>query len=183
MAGLARAFLAVVPPPPVLDAIETLLDRPRSSRFKWTRREQWHVTLQFYGRVRDAAELVRALEAAVAARRPVPMQLRGGGAFPTAARARVFWLGVDDGDALAHLHDAVVGATGRFVGRRDREPFHPHLTLARVTSATDLVADVDALAGVPVGQPWTATDLVLMESETRRGGAVHTEVARVELGG
>ncbi len=51
--GLKRAFLAIVPPSEVLDAIDGLLERPKSSRFVWTRRDQWHFTLQFYGRVAD----------------------------------------------------------------------------------------------------------------------------------
>jgi 2'-5' RNA ligase len=183
VAGLARAFLAVVPPPEVLDAVDALLDRPRTSRFRWTRREQWHVTMQFYGRVADPDALATALVGAAAARPPARLQLRGGGAFPSARRAQVYWLGVDDGDALAHLHEAVMDATGQLVARRDRVAFHPHLTLARLTSKLDLTADVDALAGVPVGPPWTATEMLLMESETRREGAVYTEVARVPLGG
>jgi 2'-5' RNA ligase len=113
----------------------------------------------------------------------VRLQLRGGGAFPTPRRATVYWLGVDDGDALAFLHEAVMDATLGFVSRRDRVPFHPHLTLARLRSKLDLTADVDALAGAPIGPPWTATDVHLMESRTERGGAVYTEIARIALGG
>ena len=59
----------------------------------------------------------------------------------------------------------------------------PHLTLARLKRATDLTADVDVLAGALVGVPWTVTELLLLESETRRGGAVYTEQGRFKLGG
>jgi len=183
--GLSRAFLAIVPPPEVLDVVEALLDRAHAaSRFKWTRRAQWHVTMQYYGRVGDADALASTLVAACATRPPVTLRLRGGGAFPAPKRAAVYWLGVeDDDDALAFLHEAVIETTVGFVSRRDRTPFHPHLTLARLSSKLDLTADVDALAGVPVGPPFTATEMLLMESRTARGGAVYTEVARVPLAG
>jgi 2'-5' RNA ligase len=182
--GVGRAFLAIVPPPEVLDAVEALLDRGvAAKRFKWTRRDQWHVTIQFYGRVADVEALTAALADACATRPPVRLQLRGGGAFPKPKRAEVYWLGIDDGDALATLHEVVIDATAAFVARRDRVSFHPHLTLARLTSRFDLTEDVDALERVPVGTPWTARELTLLASETRREGALYTELARIPLGG
>jgi 2'-5' RNA ligase len=182
VAALARGFLAIVPPAEVLDAVDALLER-RRGRFRWTRRDQWHVTMQFYGRVGDPDALAAALVDACTTRPPVRLQLRGGGGFPSARRAEVYWLGVDDGDALALLHEVVMDATVQFVARRDRVAFHPHLTLARLSGKLDLSADVDALAGVPVGPPWMADALLLLESETRRGGAVYSEIARIPLGG
>jgi 2'-5' RNA ligase len=184
MTSAGRAFLAIVPPPEVLDAVDALLDRRvAAKRFKWTRRDQWHVTIQFYGRVGDVEALTGALVDACANRSPVRLQLRGGGAFPRPKRAEIYWLGVDDGDALATLHEVVMDATAAFVARRDRASFHPHLTLARLTSRLDLTDDVDALERVPVGTPWTATELTLMASETHREGAVYSELARIPLGG
>lgn len=183
MSGLRRAFLALVPPPEVLDAVEALLERPQSGRFRWTGREQWHVTLQFYGRVGDADELVGRVRDALAGAAPVTARLRGGGAFPTPRKAQVLWLGLDDGGALQPVHAAVVAASGPLVHPRDRVGFVGHLTLARLTRPTDLRADVEALAGVPVGPAWEVFEAVLFESETRREGAVHHEQARIPFGG
>jgi 2'-5' RNA ligase len=59
--GLKRAFLAVVPPDEVLDAIGRLLERPKRSVFAWTRPDQGHVTLQFYGRVDEVDALRTAI--------------------------------------------------------------------------------------------------------------------------
>jgi 2'-5' RNA ligase len=180
---LKRAFLAIVPPVEVLDAIDGLLERPKSSRFAWTRREQWHVTVQYYGRIGDVEGLLDGVRAATAAWDPVPLQVQGGGAFPNPKNARVFWLGVGSADALRDLHATIAAATRSFIDRRDRIDLIPHITMARVKRSTDLTDDVDALAGVVVGVPWTCTELLLFESESGREGSVYVEQDRFTLGG
>ncbi len=180
---LKRAFLAIVPPVEVLDPIDGLLERPKSSRFAWTRRDQWHVTVQFYGRIADVDGLREGLRAAAAAWDPIPLQVQGGGAFPNPKSARVFWLGVGSADALRDLHATIAAATRTFIDRRDRIELIPHITMARLKRSTDLTDDVDALAGVVVGVPWTCTDLVLFESESGPEGSVYVEQDRFALGG
>ncbi len=180
--GLRRGFLAVVPPEDVLDAIDALLERPKSKLFAWTRRDQWHITLQFYGRVGDVDGLCAGIQAAAAASQPAQILVRGGGAFPTPPRAQVFWLGVDGTDALIDIHATVAAATRDFIDRRDRIALKPHLTVARLNRKADLTADVEALEGVPVGPPWLLTELLLLESNTKPSGAVYTEHARFTLG-
>jgi 2'-5' RNA ligase len=180
---LRRGFVAIVPPPEVLDAIEALLERPKSSTFAWTRRDQWHVTLQYYGRVGDPEALADGIHAAAAASAPVQLRVRGGGAFPTPRRAKVFWLGIESRDALIDLHATVAAATRDFIDRRDRISLRPHLTLARLKKNVDLTADVEALENVPVGPPWTLRELHLLDSDTRPDGAVYTEYASFTIGG
>ena len=69
-----------------------------------------------------------------------------------------------------------------FIDRRDRITLKPHLTIARLKRSVDLTADVEALEGVAVGLPWTLTELVLLDSDSRPSGAVYTEHARFTLG-
>jgi len=179
---LTRGFLAIVPPPEVLDSIDALLRRDQSTTFAWTRRDQWHVTLQFYGRVGDAETLAEGIAAAAAASSPVRLAIRGGGAFPNPKRAHVFWLGLDGRDALIDLHAMVAAATRDFIDKRDRISLRPHLTLARLRKTVDLTADVEALDNVPVGVPWTLRELHLFDSDTRSSGAVYTEYETFPLG-
>jgi 2'-5' RNA ligase len=179
---LKRGFLAIVPPDDVLDAIDGLLERPEKL-FTWTRRDQWHITVQFYGRVTDVESLTEGIRAAAAATPIARLQMRGGGAFPTPKKAQVFWLGVDGIDALIDLHGAVAAATRDHIGRRDRITLKPHLTLARLKRPLDLTADVNALERVPIGPPWELTEVILFESETRPSGAVYREEGRFKLNG
>ncbi len=182
MTALRRAFLAAVPPEPVLDAIEALVAGASRRGFRWTRRDQWHITVQYFGKVADAEALVGALAGAVAHVPAPTVWLRGAGGFPSAKRASVYWLGVDDGAGLTAVYDAVMEQAGSFVRPRDVVHFTPHLTLARLPSPKKLAEEVDALERVTFGPAWTVDEVVLMESETRRTGAVYHEVARLPLG-
>jgi 2'-5' RNA ligase len=179
--ALRRAFLAAVPPPLVLDAVGELVDAASRRGFRWTRREQWHVTIQYFGRVADADALIGALAGALADVPAAPVQLRGAGGFPSEKRASVYWVGVADPEPLAVVHGAVMEGAGSFVRPRDRAGYVPHLTLARMNQPKRLVDEVEALATLSLGPSWTVEELTLFESETRRGGAVYREIARLPL--
>ncbi|MBK5288376.1 MAG: RNA 2',3'-cyclic phosphodiesterase [Acidimicrobiia bacterium] len=181
MSALKRAFLAVVPPAEVLDAIDGLFDRTGRSKLQWTRRDQWHLTVQYFGKVADDDALVGTLAGALDSVAAPTVQVRGAGGFPSARRAVVFWLGVADGDPLRAVHRAVAEAAGEFIRPRDLAPFVPHLTLARLKNASKIVDEVDALADVGVGSPWTVDEVVLLESEPGRGGSTYRRIAGFTL--
>ena len=131
MTGLRRAFVAVVPPPEVLDAVERVVAPVRPvapPRLNWTHAGQWHLTLQFLGAVDDADELTDALRWGLHGRPPVALALGGAGAFPSISRASVVWIGLDEGEQeLAMLADAVQRATEPL----GYEPEHRDLHCAR----------------------------------------------------
>lgn len=185
VAALRRAFLAVVPPPPVLDAIEDGIAplRAGASTLRWIRREQWHITLQFFGPASEPS-LIVALRAELGSVAPFELRLGGGGAFPKPHRASVLRVGVDHGvDALTSLSNVVQAATaplGFAVGDRD---FHPHVTVARLSRPGPVAGLVDALGERSVGPSWMVDHAILFESDTRPDGAVSTKVARFSLGG
>ncbi|HEY7105506.1 MAG TPA: RNA 2',3'-cyclic phosphodiesterase [Acidimicrobiia bacterium] len=187
MAGeLRRAFVAVVPPADVLDAIERVVAPVRPAappRLTWTHAGQWHLTLQVLGRVDDTDELVDALRWGLHGARPCTLALGGAGAFPSVGRASVVWIGLDEGEPeLARLADAVTRATEPLGYRPDRDEFAAHLTIARSHRARPLASLVDALGDGPVGPLWHVHDVALMESDTRWDGAVYRDVARFPLG-
>jgi 2'-5' RNA ligase len=185
MSPLRRAFVALVPPPAVLAAVESLVESVRApgDGLRWAPPEQRHLTLQFLGRVDDPDRLVDVLTESLGAVPAFPLQLGGGGAFPQAGRASVLWLGPAAGGAELAEVAAVVRRSTAAVGvdAEDRS-FRPHLTLARAPKARDLRALVAALGAGPAGPPWRVEQLALVESETRPEGAVHTVHARFALG-
>ena len=115
----------------------------RRARVRWTRPEQFHVTLKFLGDV--PAEQVGALEnsvAAVCAASPaLRLAARGIGFFPGERKPRVIWAGVaDDSGQLAGTAPAVgrsfaVAGTGGKTGALHR-PHHAG-TIQAGTSRAD----------------------------------------------
>ena len=185
MSSLRRAFVAVVPPTDVLDSVEAAvgpLRRVAPPRLSWTRREQWHLTLQFLGAVDDVELLVDSLVGNLAACLPVTLGLGGAGGFPSESRASVLWIGLDDGhEELARLGGAVERATEPLGHEPDFREFHPHLTIARARRPCPLGSVVAALGDGSIGPRWDATEVVLMESDTRFDGAAYKEIAHFPL--
>jgi 2'-5' RNA ligase len=184
--GLRRAFVAVVPPPAVLRAVEQVVAPVRPvapPRLSWTHAGQWHLTLQFLGPVEDGDELTDALRWGLHGRRPVALALGGAGAFPSVERAAVVWIGLDEGAyELAMLAGAVQRATEPLGFEPDHRDFTAHVTIARSQRARPLANLVHSLGEGPVGPVFHATEVLLMESDTRWDGAVYREVARFPLG-
>jgi 2'-5' RNA ligase len=170
-----RLFVAIAPPPEVLNELDALAAPWRAARqdLRWTNREAWHVTIAFLGEVRESAldDLLPRLERAAHRYHDICLAFSGAGAFPSPQRANVLWSGLSgDRKALANLAQSVAagasraGATPPDKGRR----FQPHLTLARCRLPADVTGIVSTLASYE-GQTWTADRIHLVRS---RLGAV-----------
>ncbi|HEX5533704.1 MAG TPA: RNA 2',3'-cyclic phosphodiesterase [Actinomycetales bacterium] len=175
-----RMFVAVLPPDDVLDDLQAEAERLRSEiepdrarRFRWTVREQWHVTLAFLASVPDTTldDLSARLARAALRRTPFDLAVAGGGAFSSRRRARVLWTGVEDrsGGGLRRLADGVQAACRRAgleveEGRR----FRPHLTLARLSQPDDVTHLVEDLRGYR-GREWRVDSIALVASHLGQG--------------
>ncbi len=183
-----RMFTAVLPPEPVLEELDGFLEPRRSSAHlparpaggrerspvRWTRPESWHLTLGFMPEVseRQLEGLVERLVRAGRKRQHFELRISGGGAFPSAADARVLF-GRAEGDPadLEELRRLATGAraaatkAGALVqGGR----FRPHLTLARLRRPDDVARWLDVLDTFS-SQPWTVTEFALVRSELGQG--------------
>ncbi|WP_219468889.1 RNA 2',3'-cyclic phosphodiesterase [Nonomuraea rhizosphaerae] len=162
-----RLFAALVPPGEVLDEIERAI-APHVGQvpgLRWPDRATWHITLAFFGEVPEhvVPELEVRLARAVRRHTALDLAFEGFGAFSSARRARVFWAGVT-GDPMIRLSDSVkAGARRAGAGQTDEKRFHPHLTLARAKTETDLRPLVDSLAGF-TGSAWRAGAVHLVRS-------------------
>jgi len=167
---LMRLFVAIAPPPAVLDELDVLVEPLRSSRqdLRWTNREAWHVTLAFLGQVDEptVTKLLPPLEYAARRHGTIALAFAGAGAFPAVGRANVLWSGLSgDRGPLARVAESVAAGASRVgtpppdKGRR----FQPHLTLARCRMPADVTELVAALAGYQ-GKSWTADRLHLVRS-------------------
>jgi 2'-5' RNA ligase len=175
-----RLFVALTPPGEVAETlrIATLGLRELAPHLRWTRPEQWHVTLVFLGEVGDdvVGELGRRLNRAAARHPPLALALGGAGRFGH----RVLWTGVQgDRNGLRRLADSARAAVRRSRLPVEHRPYHPHLTLARADAGADLRPLVERLASWQ-GSPWVATQLHLVRSRLGAapdGSALHEPIA------
>ena len=176
-----RLFVALVPPPDVLDELEEVLapHRPGPADLRWVRRDLLHVTLTFLGDVDDRAldRLLPRLQRAVSRHERLTLSLAGLGAFPgNGAHARVVWSGLyGDRRKLARLA-ASTSAAGRRAGTLPdkQRAFRPHMTLARCRVPVDVRPLLEAMSAF-AGSPWTAGTVHLMESRLPAKGRTQVE--------
>ena len=144
--------------------------------------ENWHLTVRFLGSVDQIAmeRLVAALDQADLGR-SFPISLGDLGAFPRPAKASVVWLALDKGgERLAQLNETAEEESQAIGLAPEERPFAPHLTLTRVRPELDVRPALASYHRVPF--EWTAVELVLYESRTRRGGAVYEPLESFPFG-
>lgn len=159
---------------------------PPGVRIGWEREEKLHLTLKFFGGVEPerAGALSDALSRSAARARPFTLSLEAAGVFPTPARPAVLWLGLSDAAGeLARLHARLEDECAAANFPRERRPFSPHVTLARVRAATQktrrLARQHLELAFAPV--TFQVSEIVLMGSRLGPGGSVYTPLSRHRL--
>ena len=129
-------FAALPIPDPVADEVLPLMDHVPGAH--WRPRENLHVTLAFYGELDEP--VIEGLDAELAclSAQGFELTLSGVGQFgrkePTS-----LWLGVKDNPALRALAKACRRAGERAGAEMERRAYTPHLTLAYLKPAIDLV--------------------------------------------
>lgn len=160
---------------------------PPGVKVGWEREEKLHLTLKFFGGVGPelVGPLADALSRSAAGIRPFDLILEGPGVFPTPARPSVLWLGLSDPSGeLASLHTRLEDECASLGFPRERRPFRPHVTLARVRFASretrSLACQHTELAFKPAA--FKVSEIILVSSQLGPGGSIHTPLSRHSLG-
>src|SRR5438105_4865968 len=126
--AVIRLFAALPLPDPVGEALTRRQSGIEHAR--WVPRENLHVTLRFFGEVRE--DLARDLDAELLAIRAEPFEiaLEAAGAFGAGDDFNVAWAGVADSPALHRLAAACEAAARRAGLKPDKRRYRPHVTLA-----------------------------------------------------
>lgn len=178
-----RIFIALDIPAEVRARIAEYAGRARAlaPEARWARLEGLHVTLKFVGQSSD--EMAERMKRALAAIKAGPFQVKfeGVGFFPNPKGARVFWAGVDGGEALPRLAASVDAALEKLGIAREEKAYHPHLTLARagphpLRELQPLLDKGPARFGT-----MTAREFFMYHSQPQRGGSKYTKLERFGL--
>ena len=141
---------------------------------RWVPAQNLHLTMAFLGRVDE--ERIEAVSSAIAraVQDHVDFTVRLGelGAFPSARRARVIWAGLDDATGgLSGLAESIGDAMEPLGFPREKRPFQPHVTLARLREPKPV-----ALTVKPAAVSFAVERISLFESHLRRPAPVYEEL-------
>lgn len=178
-----RIFIALDIPDEIRARMTEYMERARglATDARWARIEGLHVTLKFIGETSEAR--VNEIKAALAGVKAEPfgIEFTGVGFFPNPKSARVFWIGVNGGEALSKLAASVDAAMEKIGFAREERAYHPHLTLARASShpLRELQSLLDD--SPPQFGTMTAKDFFLYQSQPQRGGSRYTKLEKFSL--
>ncbi len=147
-----------------------------SAKIKLVEPENLHLTLKFLGEVEESRipVIVEALSEAVSGFKEFKITLEGVGAFPKVSRPNVIWIGVGDGrESLIELANSVENSLKRIGFPKERRPYEPHLTIARVKyRSSDLPAIIKRVEGTFIGDV-TVREVRLKKSTLTPKGPIY----------
>jgi len=185
-----RAFIAFELPAHIVQTAEVLQQKLMGDglKLKWVRPKNIHLTLKFFGELpTDRIDSVtNAMTNAVQDRMPATLTLQGLGVFPNLRRPRVLWMGLcGELEQLRGIQGALEENLAAEGFEKDRRPFRPHLTLARMPDRLNTRRLPLALEATGDYAPefFECGELVLFQSRLNPRGAIYTPLARVALSG
>jgi 2'-5' RNA ligase len=182
---MLRSFIAIKLPQEIQGAIARSIAPMQLSLPKplvrWVAQENVHLTLKFLGDI-SPANLDRLAEALTLETRNheiFAIPVGGLGAFPSARRARVIWIGLEAPTELMALTRGVEAVSASLGYAAEDRPFSPHLTIGRVgqkISTTDSHRICTALEEMNVGTLGIVrVDAIhIYKSDLLPGGSVYT---------
>lgn len=151
----------------------------------WSRAENVHLTLKFFGNVEQVKipAISAAAERVVKEFSALQISVGGTGVFPKPNRPQVLWIGIQDASGtLLKLHQQLEDAFAHEGFPKEDRAFHPHLTIARIRKAHD----AGRLARTHLDMKFdevgvTLNELILFRSELSPKGSKYTPVSRHRL--
>ncbi|MBW8816533.1 MAG: RNA 2',3'-cyclic phosphodiesterase [Caulobacterales bacterium] len=130
---MIRLFAALAIPPEIGRALQARQSGIEGAR--WRPLEALHVTLRFFGEVRE--DVARDLDAALMAvgGRPFEISLAGAGSFADGDDIHAVWAGVAESPELRRLAEACETAARCAGLKAEKRHYRPHVTLAYLRRA------------------------------------------------
>lgn len=186
-----RAFIAIALPQMLVEQLKRLQQQLGADvggdTVHWTKPDQLHLTLKFFGNVRGdgVSDLKSALTRACAGQETFQLTLEGLGCFPNARIPRVVWVGINgELEPLRKLHMEIDRQTQGFGDHTEQRGFQPHLTIGRVkVQGKDARRVGEAVERAAVSRPgaWMVREVELIQSKLAREGATYSTLANARL--
>jgi 2'-5' RNA ligase len=189
-----RVFIALSLPEAIKDEIEKAQGELRRALpgddVRWTKREQFHLTLRFLGNVsvNRTEALIRSVQEACKNYPAMRLCAERIGFFPHMRSPCVIWARVHDREEfLPKLQSAIQWAVRDFTTEAAEEKFTGHVTLGRAKNIRRPHAEILAKLAGGMNEKffgeWTATEIEIIRSQLSSDGARHATLAVVALTG
>lgn len=171
-------------PSPVRRAVKEFTDRIKKElpRMKWVEPENLHITLRFVGEVDEFRVPVIRSAAREASETTGKFDISLGcvGAFPNPRKARILWLGLDDGSRESvFLFSSLEKKLVKAGFEAERKRYHPHITLARLRNPSSLALES---FNPPTNLSFSASNFTLYQSTLTPQGPIYEIIEEFELG-
>ena len=190
--AIVRAFLAIPLTAAVINEIQKVqhaLQRGLPADYvRWTRLDQLHLTLRFFGNLatEDLANAEAATQEACAGFAEFQLKAEGVGLFPNPRAPRIVWVAITGAVAsLKTLHGAIQERTRHWGEPPEAREFQPHLTIGRIKRPN--LRDAETLSqrgrewcGQRLGE-WRVDRVELMRSVLLPQGSTHSVLATARL--
>ncbi|MFL5502036.1 MAG: RNA 2',3'-cyclic phosphodiesterase [Gemmatimonadaceae bacterium] len=155
---------------------------PKNLPGKLVPAENWHFTLRFLGATTPEArdQIIRQIDSASCGA-PFTIRFSSLGAFPQPRKARILWLGIDEGSERMLQIAAIGEAAARNAGfTAETKAFKPHLTLCRIDPPVSVASLVESKPRF--GGSMTVDSVIVYRSRLGGGPARYEQVVRIPLG-
>ncbi len=183
-----RLFFACDLSPAQKHELETIQHRMASflPGIRWVKPHGLHITLSFLGDTDEKyiSQLQNVLESVAEKTRPFSLKLGGCGVFPNPAKARVLWIGVNEGEgSLQNIKKALDYRLEGLGFLTEKRLYKPHLTLGRMRYPADetLIRRFITEANEFSTCAEKVLKLVLFESRLTTSGANYYPLAETAL--
>ena len=183
-----RLFIAINFPDAMRQRLwsEAALLRDAGYPVKWVVAGNIHMTVKFLGQVEEsrAGAIEDGLRHAVSDTKTFSLFVGQFGAFPSAKRPRVLWVGCETQPALELLADAVEREMSQLGFETEGLVFRPHVTIGRVrrdAKPADLKGLEQDLERLEFFEEPQIVAVDLMRSHTGSKGPRYERLANVEL--
>jgi 2'-5' RNA ligase len=182
-----RLFCAVELPQEVRaqlrDHVSTLRKAVPDVTASWSRVDNIHLTLKFFGNV--AVDRIEAISAAVNRAVNVSAPLEIGVGKSGAFRAQVLWIGVSDPSGkLSELHKQIERECAAEGFEKEGRAYQPHLTIARIRRREGAKRLVNTHLEMNFETfPLAVNELVVFRSQLSPKGSTYTAISHHRLYG
>ena len=183
-----RLFIAIKinPTAELLDKIAFLENNLSRDLINWTRKDHYHLTLKFLGKVSEKRILgiIKTLRKVLEQESCFTIGINSIGIFGSTYNPRVLWLGISDKQRIVDIHKQMeldLKKIGFFI---DNQNFVPHISIARIKKLNDRKFFQTLLkkSNLENIQAQEVNEIILYESILNTKGAEYQVIETFPLG-